>query len=153
MLSSVASLERRPSRPQHARCPRLGRNSIHKTEIAASRPTDSISNRHTLRLEFAVTYSKQSPEVISNRHKFAFSVSFPVTSLLLSSVPCVFQSFEVRLAARTYVQILETNINHSKLTTEVPANRDCFCDSTFATKIVSQKCDEMATGAGQTGLR
>ena len=83
---------RRPSRPQHARCPTtwpqlnlrgtgnhacgvpLRRDAVWLAFLSErpSRPASPISNRHTPRLENAVTHTKHSPDLISNRHKFAF---------------------------------------------------------------------------------
>ncbi len=57
-----------------------------------------ISNRHSMQLEIAVTYTKQSPEPFSNRHKFGpfsslFSalrgVGYPACGLKSAPIPAV----------------------------------------------------------------
>ncbi len=90
----------------------------------------TISNRHTPRPENPVTYTKQSLNLISTRHKCAFVSPVSVAGLGLSSASSLFISFDLDYAARIRTSrhslsvfpaeiafpILEFNVNHRKQT-------------------------------------
>ena len=76
--------------------PACGRREASPLSLAllSSRPTTSISNRHWMQLEFAVTHSKQSLNAMSNRHPFRVCPSVSVNSVRRPSVPSVFQTLQ-----------------------------------------------------------
>jgi hypothetical protein len=87
----------------------------HSSLATASFPPHAISNRHTPRLENAISYRKQTLGALSNRHFLHVSASH--------QLPIADAHRPTHKASNRQWQILEINVNLSKQTTAPRSNR------------------------------